>query len=117
MKSRSRSSTSIGRPKSDFFKLVGTALLIVAALVAVALVAVTRNIDRLGMTRILSGFIFLFAGAYVLYATRRHWKYVSQLPDSLGNRKIKRQQMMFLIVGLLCLCGAVWNFWLLAASK
>ncbi len=105
------------RPKSDFFKLVWTAVLIVAALVVVALLAATHNVGQLGMKRVLSALIYLFVGAYTLYVTRKHRKYVSQLPDNIGNRKIKRQQTIFLIVGLLFLVAAAWNFWFLASSK
>lgn len=105
------------RPKHDFFKIVGTAVFIVAAPVVVALWAATHNVGQLGMKRVLSALIYLFVGAYTLYVTRKHRKYVNQLPYSIGNRKIKRQQTMFLIVGLLFLVAAAWNLWLLASSK
>lgn len=77
----------------------------------------SRGFERQLRMRILSAVICLFVGTYALYVTKKHWSYVSQLPDSVGNRKIKRQQRMFLVVGLLFLLAAAWNFWLLASSN
>jgi hypothetical protein len=59
----------------------------------------------------------LSVGTYVLYVTRKHWGYVSQLPDSVGNRKIKRKQGIFLVVGLLFLLCAAWDLWRFLTSK
>jgi uncharacterized membrane-anchored protein len=105
------------RPKNDFLKLIGTALLIVAATAATAFWAAKHNISRLGMIRILRALICLFVGGFALYVTRKHWSYVSRLPDSAGNRRIKRQQRILLFVGFLFLLGAAWNFLLVALSK
>jgi len=91
--------------------------LIVAILVVIAVWGTRYNVGELGMRRAVSALIWLSVGTYALYVTRKHRKYVSQLPDSIGNRKIKRQQLMFVIVGLLCLLAAAWNFWLLASLK
>lgn len=105
------------RPVSDFFKLLGTAVVIVAAVILIAIGSAKYNISRSGTARLVSALICLFVGALVLQGTRKHWSYVSQLPDSAGNRKIKRQQKMFVIVALLFLLGAAWNFWLVASLK
>jgi hypothetical protein len=105
------------RPKNDFFKLVGTAALIIVAVGLAEFLAVTHHINQLGQKRVLSAVIYLFGGAYGLYVTQRYRKFVSHLPDSIGNRKIKRLQAIFLIGGLLLLFAAAWNFWLLAVSK
>jgi hypothetical protein len=67
--------------------------------------------------RLASAIIFLFFGVYSLYVARKHWNYVSQLRDSVGNRKIKRQQKGFLVVGILSLLYAAWNIWLLARGN
>lgn len=67
--------------------------------------------------RILSALIGLSVGIYVLYVTKKHRRYVSQLRDSVGKRKIKRQQGMLLIVGLIFLLGAAWNLWLSFSSR
>jgi hypothetical protein len=67
--------------------------------------------------RLLAATIYLSVGTYVLYVTRKHRSYVSQLRDSVGNRKIKRQQRILLVVGLLFLLGAAWNVWRFVASK
>ena|SRR6266550_6877168 len=64
--------------------------------------------------RLLSGMIFVFVGVYSLYVTRKHWSYVSQLRDSVGNRKIKREERALLVVGVLSLLYAAWNVWLFA---
>jgi hypothetical protein len=56
-------------------------------------------------------------GANMLYVSRRHWDYVNQLRESIGNRKIKREQMVQLVVGVLCLIYAAWNFWLFARGN
>ena len=61
--------------------------------------------------------IFTFFGLYSLYVTRRHWRYVSQLPDSVGNRKIKREQKGLLVWGVLSLLYAAWNVWLFAKGS
>ena len=105
------------RPISDFFKLVGTAVLIVATVMVTGIWSAKHNISRTGMTRILSALIYFFAGTYILYGSRKNWSYISQLRDSVGNQKIKRQRNLLLIAGLLCLLGAAWNLWLFASTK
>jgi hypothetical protein len=67
--------------------------------------------------RLISALIYLSAGAYALYVTKKHWNYVSHLKDSAGNRKIKRLQTMFLTLGVLFVLGAIWNLWLFVRSK
>jgi len=67
--------------------------------------------------RLISALIFLSVGLDALYVVRKHWGYVSQLPDSPGNRKTKRQQKILLVVGFLFLLGAVWKLSLFLASK
>jgi len=105
------------RPISDFLKLLGTAVLIVAAVTLIAIGSAKYDISRSGTTRLLSAFISLFVAGFVLQGTRKNWNYISQLPDSVGNRKIKRRQKMIVIVALLFLVGAAWNFWLFASLK
>lgn len=100
---------------SDLFKLLGTALLVVAALVVVTFS--THNIGQPGLKRLLSALIYLVVGAYGLYVTLKHRTHLNQLPDSLGTRKVKRLQATFFILSVLFLSGAAWNFWLFASSK
>lgn len=114
---QSRVAPRTERPISDFFKLLGTAILIVATVILIAIGAAKYNISRNGTTRLLSALICLSVGAFVLQGTRKHWSYVSQLPDSVGNRKIRRQQRIVVIVALLFLVGAAWNVWLFASLK
>lgn len=105
------------RAVSDFFKLLGTAVLIVATVVMIAIGCAKYNISRVGTTRLLAALMCLSVGAVVLYGTRKQWNYLRQLPDSVGNRKIKRQQNMFLIIGVLFLLVAAWTFWLFASLE
>ena len=106
-----------GRPKNDTLKLIGTALLVVAVLMALAFWNAAHRIDQLGQKRALSALLYSFVGVYALYVALKHRRYVSQLPDSAGNRKIKRQQAILFITSFLFLLGAAWKLWLLASSK
>jgi hypothetical protein len=67
--------------------------------------------------RLLSAMIFAFVGVYSLYVTRKHRNYVSHLWDSVGNRKIKREEKALLVVGVLSLLYASWNVWLFARGN
>jgi len=67
--------------------------------------------------RLLSGIIFLSVGVYSLYVARKHSNFLSQLRDSVGNRKIKRQEKALLVVGVLSLLYAAWNIWLFARGN
>ncbi len=105
------------RPISDLLKLVGTAVLIVVTVMLIAIGSAKYNISSAGTERLFAALICLSVGAMGLYGVGKHWNYVSQLPDSVGNRKIKRQQKMFLIVGFLLLGCAAWNLWRFASLK
>lgn len=120
MKSKRGQSRVAPRPErstSDSFKLLGTAVLIVAAVILIGLGSVKYNFSRNGTTRLLSAFFCLFVGAFVLHGARKNWSYLSQLPDSVGNRKIRRRQKLIIIAALLLLFGAAWNCWLFASLK
>jgi len=67
--------------------------------------------------RLVPTFIYLSVGLYALYVVRRHSGYVRQLRDSPGNRRIKRQQKIMLVIGLLFLLAAVWKLLIFATSR
>lgn len=105
------------RPISDFFKLVGTGVAIVATVLAVAIWSAKYNISRSGSTRVMAALIWLSVGTYLLYSNRKYERYVNQLKDTPGTQKLKRQRKRLFILGLLCLLGAAWNFWRFALTK
>jgi hypothetical protein len=49
------------------------------------------------------------AAAFNVFTFFRHRRYIASLPPSAGNRKMKRQHRIFLVVGLAMLALGAWN--------
>jgi uncharacterized protein YjeT (DUF2065 family) len=53
--------------------------------------------------------VWIVAGIYAIYQPRRHREYVRKLPNTAGNRQVKRMGMNFTVMGIvMVIVGAIW---------
>jgi uncharacterized membrane protein HdeD (DUF308 family) len=59
--------------------------------------------------RLVFAILWLAVGAYCLYRPMSSRAYLKQLPDSPGNRSLKRPQAYLFIFGIAALAIGIWH--------